>query len=694
VQRSLASRIRLLVIGLCLGFGLTILIAFRILSGWQIREAARRDVESTSWMLSAFLKDRTKLLESLIRLDATEPRVIGLLGTDASTVGSEMHAMREEARVDALTMTDENGVVLGEDGFRTSQPDFSKQIGFSTAIGGSVWSGISVRDDQIYIASTAPIKVGTYVKATLTGYLRLGKDFALELKDRAPLELAFVHNGKATAWTMPLDTISAALMKQGEWSQTFRGQEYSASYTSMPGSDPTDNVGVIVMRPLEDIVGPFRTFSYVFLSFLGLVAAVTLIGGSIFGAGVARSLDGVVRAAQELQAGRWPAKFDSHRSDEIGLLERTFNEMTEAVRGSQDRLVAMLDVDPLTELDNHRCFKEKLELEAARTTAEDQTLALLLLDVDHFADYNRLHGPQAGDRTLQDIAGVLRALRPEFGTISRFGGEEFAVLIPRGTIADAEDLFRHIRRALKGVTVSGGCAELSSARGRFDGLVAASELALQRAKQLGRDQVCEFSSVPGADDDEPMMLYRHLQDGTYATVRALAAAVDAKDAYTHGHSDRVAKLAAQLATFVGAEQSEVEKVLRCGTLHDVGKIGVPDAILQKSSCLDAEETRVMQSHSVLGEFIVGKVPQLSELLPGVRHHHERYDGGGYPDGLKGEAIPRIARFLAVADTFDAMTSDRPYRKGLAPEKALEEIERNAGTQFDPEFALAFVKMMR
>jgi len=244
------------------------------------------------------------------------------------------------------------------------------------------------------------------------------------------------------------------------------------------------------------------------------------------------------------------------------------------------------------------------------------------------------------------------------------------------------------------VTLSGGCADLASAKGRTEGLIVAAEIALARAKQLGRDQVCAFGSVPGSDEDEPTRLYRNLQDGTYATIRALAAAVDAKDPYTHGHSDRVAHLAADLAAYMGADEQEVDAVHRCGTLHDVGKIGVPDAILQKPSRLDPDEFRVMQTHPVLGEFIASKVPQLRDLLPGVRHHHERYDGKGYPDGLRGEEIPRIARFLAVADTYDAMTSDRPYRKGLEPETALAEIEKNAGVQFDPEMARAFVEMLR
>ena len=134
-------------------------------------------------------------------------------------------------------------------------------------------------------------------------------------------------------------------------------------------------------------------------------------------------------------------------------------------------------------------------------------------------------------------------------------------------------------------------------------------------------------------------------------------------------------------------------IYRCGTLHDVGKIGVPDAILKKPARLDDEEQRVMETHPALGEIIVRRAPQLEDMLPGVRHHHERWDGRGYPDGLMADAIPRLARFIAIADTFDAMTSDRPYRKALTVQQALDEIQRGAGTQFEPSLALAFVRMM-
>jgi len=378
--------------------------------------------------------------------------------------------------------------------------------------------------------------------------------------------------------------------------------------------------------------------------------------------------------------------------------------MTASIQASQAKLLAMIDTDPLTELDNHRRFKERLEQEAARCSHSNEPLSLILLDVDDFNAVNDQRGFAAGDEALKLIAASIRDSAPGFASAARYGGEEFALILPRCDLDTGYLIAESIRRRISSelgtaaflrITSSCGVAEFGRSTSKAEGLVLAAELALNRAKQLGRDRSCRFDSVPGADANaDPYELHRFLQDGSLATIQALAAAVDAKDPYTQGHSQRVAENAARLATFLGSSPAEVELAYRTGTLHDVGKIGVPDTILQKPGRLTDEERAVMETHPVLGEIIARKAPQLEEMLPGVRHHHERWDGNGYPDKLAQTAIPRIARLLAVADTFDAMTSDRPYRKGLATSIAINEIEKGAGTQFDPEMAAAFVQMMR
>ncbi|MBR2527098.1 MAG: response regulator [Blautia sp.] len=169
-------------------------------------------------------------------------------------------------------------------------------------------------------------------------------------------------------------------------------------------------------------------------------------------------------------------------------------------------------------------------------------------------------------------------------------------------------------------------------------------------------------------------------------VEALAASVDAKDRYTHGHSSRVAAYSREIAKRVGYSEEEQDKIYMMGLLHDVGKIGIQDAIINKPSRLTEEEYAMIKTHPVVGAEILKKIQDIPELVVGARWHHERYDGRGYPDGLEGDNIPEVARIIAVADTYDAMTSNRSYRGYLPQEKVRAEIERCKGSQFDPRFA--------
>lgn len=193
---------------------------------------------------------------------------------------------------------------------------------------------------------------------------------------------------------------------------------------------------------------------------------------------------------------------------------------------------------------------------------------------------------------------------------------------------------------------------------------------------------------------ERAKLYEDLEDMYISTVKSLAAAIDAKDPYTRGHSERVTRFAMLIAKELGLDDKTQRDVQLCGLLHDVGKIGVPISVLRKKDKLTDEDWKHIRRHPVLGAEIISPITQLKELIPNIRHHHERYDGKGYPDNLKGEDIPLISRILAVADTFDALTSERPYRSGLADKAALEEMEVVKGTQLDPACVDAFITSYR
>jgi len=185
-------------------------------------------------------------------------------------------------------------------------------------------------------------------------------------------------------------------------------------------------------------------------------------------------------------------------------------------------------------------------------------------------------------------------------------------------------------------------------------------------------------------------LYKELKETFLSTAAALGDAIEAKDAYTGGHTKRVLEYSLMVGRQLDLSQEELDHLKLAAALHDIGKIGIEDRILGKPSLLEPEEAQIMESHTVIGAKIVENVRPLRAIVPGIRHHHEKYDGKGYPDALKGEDIPIVARIISVCDTFDAMTSDRPYRKGLQSEVAFQELRRQAGTQFDPAVVDAFV----
>ena len=342
--------------------------------------------------------------------------------------------------------------------------------------------------------------------------------------------------------------------------------------------------------------------------------------------------------------------------------------------------------DHLTSLPNHRAFHERLTAEATAATAAGGALSLVLFDLDDFRTVNEGLGHQTGDQVIAEVARRLGAMAAEGDLVARIGGEEFAWLMPgtpaMGAFAAAERARLLIRdrplAAGVSLTVSAGVCDLGRA-GDAATLVRLADGALYWAKHNGRDLVCLYSpgtvrEISDAERADRLERLRSLE-----ALRALARAVDARDPYTQRHSERVAQLARRIALALGWSELRADALHEAGLVHDVGKIGVPDAILLKPSALDAAEFAQIRRHAELGAQIVADALS-PEAASWVRGHHERPDGAGYPDGLAGDAIPEGARILALADAWDAMTTDRPYRRGMAAAAALDECRRCAGSQ--------------
>jgi diguanylate cyclase (GGDEF)-like protein/PAS domain S-box-containing protein len=377
-----------------------------------------------------------------------------------------------------------------------------------------------------------------------------------------------------------------------------------------------------------------------------------------------------------------------------------FREITErkAMEAEQKRLLAeaveRADRDPLTGLLNHRAFYERLHAEIVQTDRHGGRLALVLLDVDHFKFFNEAFGHLVGDDVLKQIAATLRSCCREADVLGRLGGDEFAIMITGSAEQDARKVVERVQACIRrqafippdsATDIPLGCSlgmvsypdEAASARE----MVSLADQRLARAK---RSDVRE-------DTDRFFDGLRQNKEG-FSLLDALVTAVDNKDRYTRKHSEDVYGLVQRIADQLNLSGADRETLRIAALLHDVGKIGVPDRILRRPSPLSAADYGAIKQHPTMGAAIIGAVPGMEQTLPAVRHHHEAWDGSGYPDGLRGEMIPLPARILAVADAYSAMTTDRPYRKGLSGALAREILLQGEGSQWDPAIVQAFLSV--
>lgn len=398
---------------------------------------------------------------------------------------------------------------------------------------------------------------------------------------------------------------------------------------------------------------------------------------------------------------------DTFAADEIALLQ-TFAHLAAGVL-ENTRLYARLEaearIDMLTGLQNRRSFDRHLAAEHSRASRFDKPYALAILDIDHFKRVNDRYGHPAGDAVLAQLGQMLARQFRDVDVAARYGGEEFAVILPEISGSAAKDVAERVRRAVAatpfalpdgreiGVTVSIGISCYPNCAASPEAAVNTADQALYIAKQAGRNQVLLYSETLKARIEKDPDLIVTLLNENPDNVLPVVTAVAAKAPFLRPHMDKVLEAAALLAQALGLSAEEHDTLQLAIQLHDIGMAAIPDTVLAKTTPLTPEEWKIVKQHPATGAAYLEQAPKLRHLAPLVRHHHERYDGAGYPDGLKGEAMPKLARVLAVADAYGSMVSDWPGHAAVPPAQAREKLKAGAGTQFDPGMVDALLRAL-
>lgn len=368
-----------------------------------------------------------------------------------------------------------------------------------------------------------------------------------------------------------------------------------------------------------------------------------------------------------------------------------------------ENLANLANIDGLTEVYNHRFFHDALKKIVEKAEKEKSPVSLIFTDIDYFKHYNDLYGHQKGDEVLRTVGFILKSSVRTGDIVARYGGEEFAIILPNTSEKDCLYVAERIRTEVEKwefegeenqpngqVTISLGVATFPDKASNEIELVKSSDDALYRAKFFNKNRVETYYSV--LEELKKDIEAEHID--LITSIKTLISVINIKDRYTYGHVERVVMYAKLLGNKLALTEEEMKTLKYGAYLHDIGKISISKDVLNKKMRLTDDEWEMLKQHPANGVDLIKPVESLKQIIPLILHHHERYDGRGYPSGLKGNDISYLTRILTVVDSFDAMTSNRPYSNRKTYEDAIEELRRCSGTQFDSKIAEAFIEVVQ
>lgn len=437
-------------------------------------------------------------------------------------------------------------------------------------------------------------------------------------------------------------------------------------------------------------------------------------------------VDGESTEIDIFRPGKDPGVGDMHVVETEWLNKKvhliTIRDITERKK-AEERVTELSIKDTHTELYNYRYLMERLESEVNRARRYVLPVSVIMLDIDYFKSINDVYGHQCGDMIIKEFAQCLKDFARNVDIVTRYGGEEFVVVLPdtnkNGAIifgkrlldAIGKHLFDPEGKSIK-LKVSIGLSsfpEDGGDTGTASGLINSADKALLNAKEKGGNRLCLFKDIgkdikdiveKGVKENvdklkEKLSKMSDRVDNTLLeSVYAFAKTIQVKDHYTGEHAENMVSIVVAIGEKLHLPAGVIKNLSQAAILHDLGKVGVPDHILHKKGKLTKEEYEIIKKHPQTGAEIIRPIHFLDKLVPIILYHHERFDGLGYSAGLKGKEIPLGARIVAIADAYQALVSDRPYRKAYSEEEALDIIREGSGTQFDPEIVSVFLRILK
>jgi diguanylate cyclase (GGDEF)-like protein len=413
----------------------------------------------------------------------------------------------------------------------------------------------------------------------------------------------------------------------------------------------------------------------------------------------------LVKVAERIAGGDYTAAVVP-RGDGLEMrLAHAVNDIATALADTHDRAT----VDRLTGVANRQSLLAQLFAEVERAARYERPLSVAFVDIDHFKAVNDTYGHAVGDVVLRGVAQTIADNLRASDMIGRYGGEEFMLILTETNVEEGAVLTEKLRTLVQRqtftidgtpsitVTISVGIAGGIGTNLRMDTLVRDADAAMYSAKSLGRNQTYIFAEpdddarvprapISAAGRARAMAIGQLARD---AATAALASVLDPLPHYRGQPSPLIASIVVSLARQLQLPDAEIDRLRVAALLHDVGKVAVPEEILEKPAALTSSEWRTVVQHPRIGQVILEHAAALKDAVPIILHHHERYAGHGYPYGLRANEIPLGARIVAIADAYDAMINDRPYKRAISHEQAVSELRRHAGTQFDPELVELF-----